>query len=196
LLKESKKSFFLVRKRGQFLYKVVSEEQEFKRKKRTLKINNYLNLLKLRRFYGNIGRKQFKRNFNNLFLTPNLATRSFAYFLESRLDVVLYRANFFSSIFSARQYINHKKVYVNGLVVNKPGYQVKIDDLISVQDVSLFYSEIKKRLLNNQILTNYPKYLYVEYNLGIIKFLRLPLNEEIPFPFFMNVKTLTHNFYK
>jgi len=152
--------------------------------------------LKLRRFYGNIGRKQFKRNFNNLSLTPNLATRSFAYFLESRLDVVLYRANFFSSIFSARQYINHKKVYVNGLVVNKPGYQVKIDDLINVQDVSLFYSEIKKRLLNNQILTNYPKYLYVEYNLGIIKFLRLPLNEEIPFPFFMNVKTLTHNFYK
>lgn len=196
LLKDTKKSFFLVRKRSQFLYKVVSEEQEFKRRKRTLKINNYLNLLKLRRFYGNIGRKQFKRNFNNLSLTPNLATRSFAYFLESRLDVILYRANFFSSIFSARQYINHKKVYVNGLLVNKPGYQVKIDDLINVEDVSLFYSQIKKRLLNNQILTNYPKYLYVEYNLGIIKFLRLPLNEEIPFPFFMNVKNMTHNFYK
>lgn len=196
LLKDTKKSFFLVRKRGQFLYKVVSEEQEFKRRKRTLKINNYLNLLKLRRFYGNIGRKKFKRSFKNLALTPNVATRSFGYFLESRLDVVLYRANFFSSIFAARQYINHKKVYVNGLLVNKPGYRIKIDDLINVEEVSLFYSQIKKRLLNNQILCNYPKYLYVDYALGTIKFIRLPLNEEIPFPFFMNIKAMTHNFSK
>ena len=59
MLKSTKKSFFLVRKKGKFLYKVFTGEKEFKRKKRTLKINNYLNLLKLRRFYGNIGKRKF-----------------------------------------------------------------------------------------------------------------------------------------
>ena len=34
LLKKSKKSFFLIRKRGKFLYKVVTGEKEFKRKKK------------------------------------------------------------------------------------------------------------------------------------------------------------------
>jgi len=194
LLKTTKKSFFLVRKRGKFLYKVVTGEKEFKRKKRTLKINNYLNLLKLRRFYGNIREKQFKRNFKNLALTPHVVNRVFAYFLESRLDVVLYRSNFFNSIFSAKQFINHKKVYVNGFLVNKPGYRLKIDDVVNIKNPAFFYENLKQRLHKNVILTNHPSYLFVNYKLGLIKLVSLPLNENVPYPFFMNVKTMTHNF--
>lgn len=196
LLKQTKKSFFLVRKKGQFLYKVTTDEHEFKRKKRTLKINNYLNSLKLRRFYGNIGRKKFKRSLNNLGIIPNVTTRSFGYFLESRLDVVLYRSNLFVSIFSARQYINHKKVFVNGLPVNKPGFRLNIEDVISLKNVSHLYGKIKERLENDRIVGNYPNYLYVNYQLGIVRLLRLPENDEIPFPFFMNLKNITHNFFK
>lgn len=194
LLKSTKKSFFLVRKRGKFLYKVVTGEKEFKRKKRTLKINNYLNLLKLRRFYGNIRERQFKRNFKNLLLTPQVINRVFAYFLESRLDVVLYRSNFFSSIFAAKQFINHKKVFVNGMLVNKPGYRLKIDDVVHIKNSAIFYENLKYRLEKNMILTNHPSYLFVNYKLGLIKLISLPTNEKVPYPFFMNVKTMTHNF--
>ena len=194
LLKKSKKSFFLIRKRGKFLYKIVTGEKEFKRKKRTLKINNYLNLLKLRRFYGNLRLKQFKRNFKNLNLLPHFANKSFAYFLESRLDVVLYRSNFFKSIFCAKQVINHKKVYVNGVLVNKPGYRLKMDDVISLDNPHLLYKDLKARLSKKQILGNYPSYIYVNYKLGLIKFIKLPLNKDVPFPFFMNIKTVTNSF--
>ncbi len=196
LLKQTKKSFFLVRKKGQFLYKITTDEQEFKRKKRTLKINNYLNSLKLRRFYGNIGKKKFKRSLNNLGMIPNVTTRSFGYFLESRLDVVLYRSNMFSSIYGARQYINHKKVYVNGLLVNKPGFRLNIDDVIILRSPSKLYTNLKDRLINNKVIGNYPNYIHVNYQLGMIRFLRLPENTEIPFPFFMNLKNMTHNFFK
>lgn len=196
LLRSTRRSFFLVRKKEKFAYKVVTGEKEFKRKKRTLKINNYLNLLKLRRFYGNLGKKKFRRSFINLALNPQVTTQSFAYFLESRLDVVLFRANFFHSIFFARQYINHKKVYVNGFLVTKPGFRLKIDDVISIKDPALFYNIIKNNLSKNKILGNYPNYLYVNYKLGIIKFIRLPLNTDVPFPFFMNISTMTNNFSK
>jgi len=194
LLKSTKKSFFLVRKKGKFLYKVFTGEKEFKRKKRTLKINNYLNLLKLRRFYGNLGKRKFWKSFHNLGLTPNIASRVFGYFLESRLDVILYRSNMFSSIFSARQYINHKKVFVNGIMINKPGFRIKIDDIVSVSDPQFFYNDLKTRLLNNQVLGNFPSYLNVNYKLGLIKLIRIPLNKDVPFPFFMNIDTMVHNF--
>jgi len=165
-------------------------------KKKTIKLYKYISLLKLRRFYGNIGKKKFKRNFNNLISTPNISSRSFAYFLESRLDVVLFRANFFQSIFAARQYINHKKVYVNGMLVDKPGYSLRINDIVSVEKPEYFYESIKKRLTTDKILCNYPSYLYVNYRLGSVKFIKLPLIKEVPFPFFINLERLPNNFYK
>ena len=194
LLKSTKKSFFLVRKKGKFLYKIYTGEKEFKRKKRTLKINNYLNLLKLRRFYGNIGKRKFWRSFHNLSLTPNIAARGFGYFLESRLDVILYRSNLFVSIFSARQYIVHKKVLVNGIIINKPGFHVKVDDVINISNPVFFYKDLKKRLINNKILGNYPSYLNVNYKLGLIKLIRIPANKDVPYPFFMNIETMVHKF--
>jgi ribosomal protein S4 len=189
-------SFFLPSSKDEFSYKIVDDEKEFKRRKKTIKLHKYISLLKLRRFYGNIGKKKFKKNFNTLISTPNIASRSFAYFLESRLDVVLFRANFFKSIFSARQYINHKKVYVNGILVDKPGYSLRIDDIISIQKPEYFYESLKKRLIDDKVLCNYPSYLYVNYRLGSVKFLRLPLVKEVPFPFFINLERLPNNFYK
>lgn len=196
LLKGNRKAFFLVRKKGKFLYKVTTDDKEFRRKKRSLKINNYLNLLKLRRFYGNLGAKKFKRNFRLLSLPVNAVTRSFAYFLESRLDVVLYRSNMFASIYEARQYINHEKVCVNGSVVNKPGYVLRLEDMVSVSDPKLLYSRLKLRLQNNAVLGNYPSYLEINYKLGVIILCEFPKNDAVPYPFFMDIETLTNSFSK
>lgn len=196
LLKGNRKAFFLVRKKGKFLYEVTTDDKEFRRKKRSLKINNYLNLLKLRRFYGNLGAQKFKRNFRLLSLPVNAVTRSFAYFLESRLDVVLFRSNMFASIYEARQYINHGKACVNGFAVNKPGYVLRLEDIVSVSDPKLLYARLKLRLQNNAILGNYPSYLEVNYKLGIIILCEFPQNKSVPYPFFMDIETLTNSFSK
>jgi small subunit ribosomal protein S4 len=153
-------------------------------------------MLKLRRFYGNIGKRKFKRLFKKPALDSNALGRSFAYFLESRLDVILYRSNFFNSIFAARQAINHNKIYVNGNNVTKPSFTVFINDIVTVSQISDFYKHFKQKLQNNKILTNYPSYLEINYKLGMIVLLKMPFNKEVPFPFFMNLDNLTHGFLK
>ena len=196
LLKNNKKAFFLVRRKGKFLYKVVTDDKEFKRRKRTLKTDNYLNLLKLRCFYGNLGARKFRRSFQSLNLSTNAVTRSFAYFLESRLDVILYRSNLFSSIYAARQYITHKKVFVNGQLVTKPGFRLKVDDIAVVSKPELLYNELKERLKRDAVLGNYPAYLEVNYKVGAVVLCKLPTNEEVPYPFFMDIESLTNSFVK
>jgi len=155
-----------------------------------------LNLLKLRRFYGSLGERKFKRDFKALGIPLNVVSRSFAYFLESRLDVLLYRSNLFKSIFAARQYINHKKVYVNGKINSNPGYRVKVEDLIVVSNSVLLYKDLKQRLMENKVLNNYPSYLEVNYKLGMVMLIRLPENKEVPYPFFMDIESVASSFNK
>lgn len=192
----SRRAFFFSKKKTKFLYKVVTDEREFKRKKRTMKINSYLNILKLRCFYGHIGERKFKRLFTNFGVHTNILGRSFAYFLEGRLDVILYRANFFDSIYSARQFINHKKVSINGVIVDRPGYKVFLNDIITVQNSEQFYKQIKNKLEKKDLLVNYPAYLEVNYKLGAIMLIKIPVNTEVPYPFFMNLDTIAHSFLK
>lgn len=188
--------FFLSKKKSKFLYKIVTDEKEFRRRKRTIKINSYLNLLKLRRFYGCLGKRKFKRVFQMRGLNSNVLGRSFPYFLESRLDIVLYRANFFDSVFAARQYINHKKVYVNGLLVTKPGYKLFIDDIVSVDNPGLLYKRLGEKIKEGDLLCNYPNYLEVNYKLGCIILTRMPSLDDLPYPFFAAPSSLIHNFKK
>ena len=56
--------------------------------------------------------------------------------LERRLDAVIYRAKFATTIFSARQLINHGHVKVNGKKVNIASYSVKEEDTIEIKDKS------------------------------------------------------------
>lgn len=191
-----KRFFFLVRKKERFVYKVVTDEQEFKKKKRTIKINEYLSMLKLRRFYGNLRKRNFKRIFKEKGLNDNYLGRSFAYFLESRLDVILYRSNFFTSIYEARQYINHKKILVNGIVETKPGIKLYINDVISILNYKNFYVNLKKRLTEKKLLGNYPQYLEVNYKLGLVILTKIPEIKEVPYPFFLSLEKLAQSFLK
>jgi len=52
--------------------------------------------------------------------------------LESRLDVIVYRANFASTIFAAKQFVSHGKILVNGKRVNLCGYLVKNGDVAEI----------------------------------------------------------------
>ncbi len=192
----NKRRFFKDKKKLNFLYKVISEEKELLKKRRTIKINNYLLMLKLRRFYGSLGKRKFKKFFRQNNINTNFVGRSFTYFLECRLDVILYRANFFKSIFEARQYINHKKIYVNGLLITKPGFLIFINDIITVSHFKNFYENLNSTLATRNLFINYPAYMEVNYKLGSIILVKIPEAAEVPFPFFMSLSTLVHNFFR
>ena len=196
LLRNNKRRFFLIRKKEKFLYKIVTHEKEFKRKKRRLKTKYYLNLLKIIRFYGNLSKKEFKKVFKESNLNSSFLGKSFICLLETRLDVILYRSNFFNSIFAARQYILHQGVYVNGLLLKKPNYRLKLNNLIFLKTPNIFYNKLKEKLNNKKVFGNYPKYLEVNYKLGAITLIKIPKVEEVPFPFFINFKHIGYSFIR
>ena len=64
--------------------------------------------------------------------TPEL----FLQMLECRLDNIVYRLKFASTIFQAQQLVNHGHVYVNGKRVDRRSFQVEPCMTISVKEKS------------------------------------------------------------
>ncbi|KAL9670321.1 hypothetical protein QQ045_007872 [Rhodiola kirilowii] len=54
--------------------------------------------------------------------------------LDMRLDYVLYRMKFASTVPTARSLVSHQHVLVNGGVVNKPSYVCRPSDIIALKD--------------------------------------------------------------
>ncbi|MCG8546176.1 MAG: 30S ribosomal protein S4, partial [Alphaproteobacteria bacterium] len=84
---------------------------------------------KLKGYYGNIGEKQFRRYYKMADLRQGDTGENLIELLERRLDAVVYRAKFVPPVFSARQFVNHGHIRVNGRRVNIPSYQVKDGDV-------------------------------------------------------------------
>ena len=100
--------------------------------------------------------------------------------LERRLDAVIYRAKFATTIFSARQLINHGHVKVNGKKVNISSYLLSEEDTVEIKDKSKQLAIIDIALANKE--RDIPEYLQVDEKKRTIKFVRTPKFEEVPYP--------------
>jgi len=118
---------------------------------------------KFKLLYGNLNKKKIKilkfkafkiKDKNNLNLF-------FLELLEKRLDVVLYRAKFSTSIRSAKQLISHGKIYVNYKKVNSQSYNLKSGDIISIDYKFKFL--IEQNIANSEIWPIPPKHLIINY---------------------------------
>ena len=56
--------------------------------------------------------------------------------LETRLDNLVYRLGFGSSLRQARQILVHRHILVNGKIVDRPSYEVQVGDVISLKEKS------------------------------------------------------------
>jgi len=91
---------------------------------------------KMKFYYGNINERQFRNVYRKAIQKKGNTTENLVGFLERRLDTVVYRAKFATTVFSARQLINHGHIKVNGKKVNIPSYLVKAEDTIEIKDKS------------------------------------------------------------
>ena len=73
---------------------------------------------KLKGYYGNINERQFRNIYKKATMLKGDTGENLIGLLERRLDSVVYRARFSTTVFSARQLINHGHVRVNGKKVN------------------------------------------------------------------------------
>ena len=103
--------------------------------------------------------------------------------MESRLDTVIYRAKFASTVFSARQLINHGHIKVNGKKVNIPSYKVKPEDSIEVKDKSKDIVNITGALASKE--REVPEYIQLDEKNKKAKLVRIPKFSEVPYPTIM-----------
>ncbi|MBQ0724355.1 MAG: 30S ribosomal protein S4 [Cycloclasticus sp.] len=100
---------------------------------------------KLRRTYG-ILEKQFRGYYAEAARIKGSTGENLLQLLECRLDNVVYRMGFSSSRSESRQLVRHNGIKVNGIRINIPSYQVKVDDLIEVNDGAKNQNRIKSAL--------------------------------------------------
>ena len=96
---------------------------------------------------------------------------------------MIYRAKFATTIFSARQLINHGHVRVNGKKVNIGSYLVKEEDTIEIRDKSKQLAIIYIALANKE--REAPEYIQMDEKNKKVKFVRTPKFEEVPYPIVM-----------
>ncbi len=71
--------------------------------------------------------------------------------LEGRIDNVIFRAGFAISRSQARQMVSHGFFYVNSKPVNRPSYQIKTGDIISLRpgkEKKAIFAEFDSRMKN------------------------------------------------
>ena len=91
---------------------------------------------KLKGYYANISERQFHGIYVEASRLKGDSGENLIGLLERRLDTVVYRAKFASTMFAARQLINHGHIKINGKRVNISSYRVKVGDLVEVKDAS------------------------------------------------------------
>ena len=138
---------------------------------------------KMKFYYGNINERQFRNVYRKAIQKKGNTTENLVGFLESRLDTVVYRAKFATTVFSARQLINHGHIKVNGKKVNIPSYLVKAEDTIEIKDKSKDIVAIVGALMNKE--REVPDYIQVDEKNKKATLTRIPKFSEVPYPVIM-----------
>ena len=138
---------------------------------------------KLKGYYGNINERQFRNIYKKAAMQKGDTGENLIGLLERRLDAVVYRARLSTTIFSARQLINHGHVKVNGKKVNIGSYMVSEEDTIEIRDKSKQLAFIDIALANKERET--PEYIHMDEKNKKITFVRTPKFEEVPYPVVM-----------
>ena len=138
---------------------------------------------KLKAYYGNINERQFRNLYKKASMQKGDTSENLIGLLERRLDAVVYRSKLSTTIFSARQLINHGHIRVNGKKVNIASYQLKEEETIEIRDKSKQLAIIDIALANKERET--PEYIQMDEKNKKFKFVRIPKLEEVPYPILM-----------
>jgi small subunit ribosomal protein S4 len=90
---------------------------------------------KVKRIYGML-EKQFSHYFELAERMPGITGENLLVLLERRLDNVVYRLGFSSSLSQARQLVRHGHYQVNGRTVSIPSYLLEVGDVVSIGEKS------------------------------------------------------------
>ena len=130
------------------------------------------------KFLYGILERQFRNMFEKASRKEGITGENLLQLLEARLDNVVYRLGVAPTRRSARQFVTHKHITVNGNVVNIPSFTVKEGDLVGVRERSKSLVAISESL--SQKTSN--KYKWLEWDDKSLsgKLITYPDRESIP----------------
>ncbi|WP_019132333.1 30S ribosomal protein S4 [Peptoniphilus obesi] len=131
---------------------------------------------RLRAYYGLL-EKQFFALFEEAKKSNELTGTAFIQLLERRLDNLVYRMGFATSIRQARQIVSHGHVTVNGKKVDIPSYRCEVGDEIALSARGR-KSELFKENYQTNYVTAYP-YIKKEEDFKAT-LISIPNREDIP----------------
>ena len=139
---------------------------------------------KLCLFY-HVSDKQFRRYMAEASRSPTNTADMLNELLERRLDNVVRRAAFCRTIWQARQVVVHGHILVNGKKVDRPSFQVRPDDVITVREKSKkAVGAMAESVDAGNII---PQWLDADVDKLSCKMVRVPQQDEIFRPFETNM---------
>lgn len=147
---------------------------------------------KLKKYYANMTETQFKNLFSKARTHKGDTAQAFVGLLESRLDTIIYRANFVPTMFAARQTVTHKHVKVNGKTVNIPSYLLKPGDTVEIIEKARTIPLISDSL--SRMERDVPSYMNLNSDDFSVKYNAVPNIDDIPYPIVMDIN-LVVEFY-
>lgn len=135
---------------------------------------------KLKGYYGNVSEKQFRRLYDEAARRKGDTSENMIELLERRLDAVVYRMKFVSTVFAARQIVNHGHILVNGKRVDIPSYSVSDGDEIQV--IERMKKNANVLIANESAERDIPEYIIVDHKEMKGSFVRGPKLQDVPYP--------------
>ena len=128
------------------------------------------------RLQYNISEKQMRNYYKKAARLVGNTGDLLAQLLETRLDSIVYRSGFATTMYAARQFVGHGHVLVNGKKVNIPSYQVKNNEVVSIKEKSRKLECFQEAIRN----AGAPPFIELSKADFSAKLLYLPPREEIP----------------
>lgn len=134
----------------------------------------------LKGYYGNVSEKKFRAYYDEAMRRRGDTAQEIIAQLESRLDAIVYRANFVPTVFASRQLVSHGHILVNGKRVTIPSFQVKVGDVISLKESARNIPMVLQAQNNKE--REVPDYISVDEKKFEATYTRIPTFEEVPYP--------------
>jgi small subunit ribosomal protein S4 len=140
---------------------------------------------KLKAVYGLLSQKQLVNAYKKALIHKGNTAHLFIDQLECRLDNMVYRLRFASSIFAAQQLVSHGHIQVDGKKVDRRSFHVRPGMTISLKPKS---RQLKAVLLAQENThREIPEYLSLETDRSTGKLVTVPQLDQIPIPIPINI---------
>lgn len=143
---------------------------------------------KLKAIYGMLSEKQLVGYYKKAERLAGNTAEHFARMLESRLDNVVYRLKFASTIFGAHQLVSHGHILVDGKKVDIRSFQVRPGMVISVKEKSRKLKCVNDAL--DSALHTVPDYFSLDREHFSGQMMAAPSHDQMPWPIEIDLPTI------